>query len=216
MAKKRLTDVDKWKTPFLRSLPTEYKIFWLYILDDCDHCGIWYVDREVAEIRLGVKLSLEKARGLFGERVVEFDNGTKWFIPDFLNFQYGLLDDRNKMSKSILPTLTRYCLIPHLSPINGVKVTVTDKVMVKEEEIDEVSKYRIDLCLQIALKDDAWVRENKTDSDELFEFNKYLTATGEIEKVPIDYKRHFHHWKKKNPDVLKTKKKPTYDTENKW
>lgn len=143
MAKKRLTDVDKWKKPFFKVLPAEYKLFWLYLLDDCDHCGIWHVDLEVAEIRLGVKLSLEKARGLFKERVVEFDGGTKWFVPDFIGFQYGELDAKNKMSKAVLPVLKKYNLMGDISPINGgivtVPVEVKDKVPVGAEKIREVS-----------------------------------------------------------------------------
>jgi hypothetical protein len=62
---KRLTDTDKWKKPFIKELPVEYKLFWLYILDDCDHAGVWQVDVEVAEIRLGTKLSIQKAQGYF-------------------------------------------------------------------------------------------------------------------------------------------------------
>ena len=88
---KRFTDTDKWKKTFIKSLPAEYKLFWLFILDECDHAGIWHVELEVAEARLGIKLSLEKIRGLFKERVVEFDNGTKMFLPDFVEFQYGNL-----------------------------------------------------------------------------------------------------------------------------
>jgi hypothetical protein len=127
-----MSDTEKWKKPFFKSMPTEYKLFWLYLLDDCDHCGIWHVDLEVAQIRLGTKLSLPKARGLYADRVVEFDNGTKWFIPDFISFQYGELCEKNKMTKAVLPTLTKYNLMGHLSPINGVKVKV--KVKVKDRE----------------------------------------------------------------------------------
>ena len=36
---KRMTDTDKWKKGFIRSLPSKYKLFWLYILDDCDPFG---------------------------------------------------------------------------------------------------------------------------------------------------------------------------------
>ena len=127
-----MTDTDKWKKPFIKSLPIEYKCFWFFILDDCDHAGIWQVDQEVAELRLGIKLSLEKARGLFNDKVVAFDNGTKWFIPDFINFQYGGLNEKNKLFNSISQVLNRYNLLGHLSPIYGVK----EKEQEKEKDID--------------------------------------------------------------------------------
>jgi hypothetical protein len=133
---KRLTDTEKWKKPFIRSLPVEYKLFYLYLLDDCDHAGIWHVDMEVAEIRLGVKLSIQKARGFFAEKIVEFDGGTKWFVPDFIHFQYGAFNEKNKMYKAVYPVLCKYNLMEHISPIYGGKemVMVKDKEMVKVKE----------------------------------------------------------------------------------
>lgn len=124
---KRLTDTDKWKKPFIKGLPVEYKLFWLYLLDDCDIAGVWHVDFEVAELRLGLKLSHQKAQGLLIEKVVVFDNGTKWFVPDFIGFQYGVLTEKNKMYNSVTSILNKYNLMGHLSPIYGGKSTVKVK-----------------------------------------------------------------------------------------
>lgn len=146
---KRLTDTEKWKKPFIKSLPVEYKLFFLYLLDDCDHSGIWQIDIEVAELRLGIKLSLQKARGFFAERIVEFDGGTKWFIPDFIQFQYGQLDEKNKMYKSVSYALNKYNLMEHLPPINGGKEKVKDKV--QEQVMDwEAEKQKF-------LQDGNWI-----------------------------------------------------------
>jgi hypothetical protein len=132
---KRFTDTDKWKKDFIKSLPIEYKCFWFFILDDCDHAGIWHVDFEIAEMRLGIKLSQQKARGFFGERVVEFDNSKKWFIPDFIHFQYGEFTEKNKLYKTVTSVLKKYNLMEHLSPINGVKEQDKEKDQEKEKEI---------------------------------------------------------------------------------
>lgn len=134
---KRFTDTDKWKKTFIKGLPAEYKLFWLYLLDECDHAGIWHVEFDLATVRLGVKLSTEKARGLFNNRVVAFDNGTKWFIPDFITFQYGKLNPANRAHKSVLQQLTKYDLLkehkPLISPLQGCKDMDMDKDMDKEE-----------------------------------------------------------------------------------
>lgn len=53
----------------------------------------------------------------------------------------------------------------------------------------------IEECLQISLRDDRWVKANKTTKDELLEFNRLLEMRGHYEKVPIDYKSHFANWK---------------------
>jgi len=108
---KRHTDTDKWKKEFLRSLPAEYKLFWLYLIDECDHAGIWHVELSIAEDRLGIKLSLTKMQGLAGDRIVAFDNGAKWFLPDFISFQYGELDNNNRVHKSVIERLKKYDLI---------------------------------------------------------------------------------------------------------
>lgn len=132
---KRHTDTDKWKKEFLRSLPAEYKLFWLYLTDECDHAGIWHVELSVAEDRLGMKLSLKKMQGLAGDRIVAFDNESKWFLPDFISFQYGELDGNNRVHKSVIERLEKYGLIEPLTnshktltrPLQGCKDKHKDK-----------------------------------------------------------------------------------------
>lgn len=112
---KRFSDTEKWKKQFIKGLPLEYKVFWLFLLDECDSAGIWHVEPEIAEIRLGTKLSMEKARGLFGERVVEFDNKTKWFLPGFIAFQYVSLNSENKALKDVIIRLEKYDLVKFIT-----------------------------------------------------------------------------------------------------
>lgn len=193
---KRLSDTDKWKKPFIRSLPVEYKLFWLYLLDDCDHAGLWHVDLEVAEIRLGTKLSLQKAQGLFFEKIVVLDCGTKWFIPDFITFQYGEFNDANKMFKSIMPILKKYSLIPHLSPINGVKVKDKEMVMDKEEEKKEF--------LTNQLWKEKFCMAKFLTMAELEEIQNRWLKDVELKGEFVDnYKKYFTNWYNKNQPEIK-------------
>ena len=149
---KRFTDTDKWKKPFIKSLQAPYKLLWLYICDDCDHAGIWQVDMEVAQIRVGEKLSESRALDFFGEKIIPFDNGTKWFIPSFLEFQYptGLNPD-NKAHGGIIKILEKYNLVddnfkPLASPLNGAMDMDKDmdKVMDMDKDKDkdmDINKY---------------------------------------------------------------------------
>ena len=130
-----MTDCDKWKKPFIKSLTPHLKLFWLFILDDCDHAGVWHVDIEVAELRLGIKINKTEALKAFGEKVFVINGGNMWFIPDFITFQYGELTVKNKMYKPVSSILKKYNLMGHLSPINGGKEKEEDKV--KDKEIDE-------------------------------------------------------------------------------
>lgn len=75
---KRFTDTEKWKKNFIRGLQGPYKLLWLYLLDDCDHAGIWHVDMEVAQIRIGEKsISLEGSLEEFNGKIIQFDEGEK-------------------------------------------------------------------------------------------------------------------------------------------
>jgi hypothetical protein len=136
---KRFTDTEKWKKPFIRSLKAPYKLLWLYVCDDCDHSGIWQVDIEVAQIRIGEKLDEQKALEYFGDKIIPLENNTKWFIPSFIEFQYPSgLSENNKAHTGIIKNLERYKeqidnYKPLISPLQGDKDMVMDKVMVKDK-----------------------------------------------------------------------------------
>lgn len=137
---KRFTDTEKWKKPFIRTLKAPYKLLWLYICDDCDHTGIWQIDIEVAEIRIGEKLDIKKAILYFNDKIIPLDNGTKWFIPSFIEFQYPSgLSDSNKAHTAIIKNLDKYKdeinnFKPLNSPLQGDKDMVMDKVMDKVKD----------------------------------------------------------------------------------
>ena len=123
---KRFTDTDKWKKPFIRGLEATYKLFWFYILDDCNHAGIWEVDMEVASIRIGEKLDAKKALNFFGDRVKKITE-SKWFLPDFIFFQYGELSPKNRLHLSVIQILEKNNIKGLLSPLEGVKDKDKDK-----------------------------------------------------------------------------------------
>ena len=142
---KRFTDTEKWKKPFIRNLSAPYKLLWLYICDDCDHAGIWQVDIDVARIRIGEDINEQDAVKFFGDKVVRIDNGNKWYIPSFIDFQYpsGLNPD-NKAHGGIIKILQKYNLLddefkPLVSPLYGAMDKDKemdmdkDKVMVKKK-----------------------------------------------------------------------------------
>lgn len=142
---KRFTDTEKWKKPFIRGLQGPYKLLWLYICDDCDHAGIWQVDMEVASIRIGEPLDFDKALLSFGSKVIPFDNGNKWFIPSFLEFQYpsGLNPD-NRAHSSIIHLLEKYNLkISSNKPLTSTLQGRKDMDMVKDMVKDKNNKGEI-------------------------------------------------------------------------
>jgi hypothetical protein len=193
---KRFTDTEKWKKPFIRNLSAPYKLLWLYICDDCDHAGIWQVDIDVARIRIGEQITEREALKFFGDKVIRIDEGNKWYIPSFIDFQYpsGLNPD-NKAHGGIIKVLQKYNLIddefkPLVSPLYGamdmdkVMVMDKDKVIVKKKLVENLnSKCKFDEALEyftIRLGEE----QGKTEAQKFFKAaaNNWITNTNTYAK----------------------------------
>lgn len=139
---KRFTDTNKYKKPFMRSLPGPYKLLWDYLYHSCDHAGIWIVDFEIAQIYLGKDMPVNKEDALkyfnnIEERIIEV-NENKWFIPSFIEFQYGELNEANRAHNSVLHILSKYNLINNKGLIRGLEAHKDkDKDKVKDKFKEE-------------------------------------------------------------------------------
>ena len=133
---KRFTDTNKYKNPFIRGLQGSYKLLWDYIYHDCDHAGIWIVDFDIAQVYLGADMPVNKSDALKyfnnGEiRIIEISGGSEWFIVPFIEFQYGELNEQNRVHGSIIQILKKHNLYDNnkglVSPFNGAKDKDKDK-----------------------------------------------------------------------------------------
>jgi hypothetical protein len=192
---KRMTDTDKWKKRFVRELTPQHKLLWFYILDDCNHAGIWEVDLEVASIRVGFELSHDNLPSSFGDKVISFDDGDKWFIPDFIEYQYGELNQNSNVHKSVINLLNKYNLEGYLKGSQRVESTLKDKdtdiVIVKEKvkakrfakpTIEDIKEY----CIE---------RNNFVDAEKFFDY--YSSNGWKVGKNPMkDWKASVRTWEK--------------------
>jgi hypothetical protein len=141
---KRFTDSDKWKRKWFRDLTPAHKLFWQYLADNCNHGGIWEVDFGLASFQIGVELDEDEINRIFGDRITVLDNGERWFINNFVDFQYGELKKNNNVHLSVAQILSKYGLHPSngglsqplASPSSGDKDKAKD--MVKEKDKDGV------------------------------------------------------------------------------
>jgi len=135
---KRFTATDKWRDRWFRTLPPEYKLFWIYILDECNHAGIWEVDIELANFIMGLDIDQETAINHFKDRIQIFKKGQKWFIPKFITFQYGVLNPENRAHLSAIGLLKGEGLYKGLiSSLNGAKDKDKDKEQDKAKDKDK-------------------------------------------------------------------------------
>ena len=103
---KRLTDSRKWDDDWFAELPPKYKLLWIYILDKCNHAGFFKPNMKMATFCIGEKITAEEALEAFNGRVEVIDR--KWFIPRFIEFQYGNLNAKVQCHKSVINTLKNY------------------------------------------------------------------------------------------------------------
>ena len=192
---KRFTDSEKWKKPFIKKLPMQYKLLWFYLLDDCNHAGVWQVDLEIASLRIGYKLNLKDSITALNDKIKVFDNGEKWFIKDFIEFQYGELNEKNRAHKSVISVLNKYNLLslnkPLTSPSQGAKDKDKDKDIVKAKvkakrfvkpTIEEVADY----CEE---------RSNNVDAEKFYDY--YSSNGWKVGKNAMkDWKASVRTWEK--------------------
>jgi hypothetical protein len=152
----RFTATEKWNDPWFCSLNEKDKLFWIYLVDNCDHAGIWQVNWPLVSFHIKDYAFNKNA---FKERVVELRED-KWFIPKFVEFQYKTgLNPENRAHQSVLSILKKEGACKGLiRGIKGRKDTEQDKDKdmdkeergeVKERGVppsrDSIVKYFLDL-----------------------------------------------------------------------
>ena len=197
---KRFTDTNKWRKDFIRGLQGAYKLLWIYILDECDHAGIWHTELDVAGLRLGFDYSEKTALEQFGERIIVFNNGTKWFIPDFIEFQYGKLNPENRAHKSVLELIGKYKLEGHVRGLQARKDKEQEKDMVYDKEQESNKINFSDLENTQWFESIIKMLNHKITIEKIYEywakFQLELTAKDDLYRTKEDYRKHFVSWLK--------------------
>ena len=197
---KRMTDTDKWKKRFIRELKPKHKLLWLYILDDCNHAGIWEIDLDVASIRVGEAVGY-KDLDVFGNKIIMFDNNEKCFIPDFIEFQYGELNPNSNVHKSVISLLSRYNLEGYMKGTQTPPEPIIDKPAkrFKKPTVEDVSLY----CQS---------RNNLVDAEKFFDF--YSSNGWRVGKNAMkDWKAAVRTWEKNSTtEQTKSKVEQSLDT----
>ncbi len=102
---KRFHDTEIWNEDWYLEMPIEYMKLWDYIKDTCDHAGIWRPNKKRFELLIKRYIDLEIALRYFNagkERIQILSNG-RWFILDFIVFQYGSsLNLNNSVHRSVI------------------------------------------------------------------------------------------------------------------
>jgi len=118
------------------------KLFYFYLLTNCDHAGMYDVDLELAEFQIGMEVKQKDIDKHLKEHI-DVIKEDKWWVKSFPTFQYGDLNPNVKAHASVIKILTRYnCLQRVSNTCESVQNKDIDKVKVKykEKEIQEMLK----------------------------------------------------------------------------
>ena len=186
---KRFRDTGSWKKKWIRELNPEMKLFWFYLLDNCDHAGIWEVDIELASFQMDVELDEASILEAFNRKIIPFKTD-KWFVPKFIVYQYGELNENNRVHNSVINILNKYGLYKgRVSPLQGVKDKDKDKDKVKDKDkkSKKVQLKEIEDSLETYQTD----FKNRNVKKEFLKFKDYLKMHGKNYK---NYKAAFRNW----------------------
>lgn len=107
---KRFTDTDKWTKQWFGDLSIREKVLWLYCCDACDAAGIADFSTKFFSVSVGFSVKKETLDKAFGDRIVWLES-SKFFIPSFIEFQYGQLTEACNPHKPIIKELEKLGLL---------------------------------------------------------------------------------------------------------
>ena len=193
---KRFIDTKIWDKAWFRRLTPKNKLFWIYLLTKCDHAGIWDADWEAAEFLIGEWVNYDELPPEITDKMEYIKGDDQYFIPKFVEFQYGVLKANSKPHLSVIKRLTDKDLIKSIESVDvtlKAKDKAKDKVKVKERE-----QMFINHCK-------SFYKKYKISDVMLVDFVNYWTEINpdgkkmrfEMEKV-FDHKRRLVKWRDNN------------------
>jgi|688.fasta_scaffold432621_1 hypothetical protein len=103
---KRFTETEKWKDKWFRSLTCEFKLAYLYLLDNCDHAGVIDLDDELANFQIGTNVDWQAFYKTCEDRVSVLHNGKVW-LHKFIEYQYGELSKDCKAHNPVFSSIKK-------------------------------------------------------------------------------------------------------------
>ena len=225
---KRFTSTDKWKDVWFTKLSNEFKIAYIYILDNCDQVGVWDPNFELANFQLKAQIEWSNLFLAMGHDRVLLMNTGAWWLKKFCTFQYGILTDesKSKTSQFYIKLLKQHSLwIVYTKGIYSPKEK--DKEKDKEQEKEQGTEPETLIVNNgifikisgklIPQKPSEWLEENKTTAMDVFLMqNKGKSKEQILKEVDTDYMQydfddHNHVFNTFKFVALKTTKKIVQD-----
>jgi len=142
---KRFIDTNIFQDSWFMNLSPEAKLFFIYLITNCDNAGIIDLNIRLAEFQTGIKdlrNSFHTVCGEFGEKRLINLKENYYFLPNFIRYQYpNGLNSAVKAQQSVVLKLQDFNINPNsLERVNkqleGSYITPQDKDMYKDKDKD--------------------------------------------------------------------------------
>lgn len=202
---KRFIDTKLWDKSWYRKLTPVQKLIWVYIITKCDHAGIFDADWDAMSFFIGLneESSFNKLPDAIKNKMTPIKDD-QYFIPSFIEYQYGSLRINSKPHLSVIKRLEEKGLNNYLQ---RVMVTLKDKDKDKAINIDKRKDKFIEKVNDI-------IKQKKYKNDETDRFVEYWTEKNnsntqmryELQQT-FEISRRISQWVKNNRDWnIKNKK----------
>ncbi len=197
---KRFTDTGKWQKTWFSDLSKDEKLLWIYILDHCDYAGIYEPNWKLTNFMLETNFDAFPQSIL--KQIEQTNHERRWFVADFVAFQYGTLKLNSSMHKKVFLRLKEYD-ISVATDEGGNRVSAPSK---KKKKNNIKNKEKTNELKSLSSIDKEFLNELQLKNlsidvkDQFDRFKDFLSANGKSYK---DYRAAFRNWIK-SPYVEKT------------
>ena len=160
---KRFIDTKIWDKAWFRKLSTNSKLIWIYILTKCDHAGILDADWEAMNFFIGTDINDYNDIPDSIKNKMESIDENQFFIPSFIEYQYGNLKINSKPHLSVIKRLEEKGLNNYLQ-----RVMITPKDKDQDKDIDKRQDKFIDQVNNV-------IKQKKYSNDETNNFVNFWT-----------------------------------------
>lgn len=134
---KRMTDTKIWDKEWFMKLDPKHKCAFKYITDKCDAVGVWDTNFTLAELQIGGDIEWDKLHEKFPNQIEVLPNG-KWWVVDFVSFQYGELTETCNPHKKYIEMLKKHGLYERVTEGHNKG---SNSVKEKKKEDTDLEKY---------------------------------------------------------------------------
>ena len=196
---KRFIDTGLFNDSWFMNLSVNNKLFFIYLITNCDHAGIIDLNLRLAEFQTGIKdlaNSYETIMEQFNGRLIRIRENYH-FIPKFVKYQYpNGLNENVKAQLSVMNRLNEFSIDYEsvMQQLGNSLITVQDIDIDKEKDIDKdkdkksekLKKFTINRKSQVVI-------DYLSDKSELFviAFDEFWDMRNRIKK-PIETERTFN------------------------